>query len=66
MDLPLTGGCNKDRETHEELDDEQEGHQSDGAGFSKGIVINLSHWLPELGAKNAVKVWRHAGRDDDK
>lgn len=37
----LAGGSDEDGEAHEELDEEEEGHEADGAGFAEGVVVNL-------------------------
>lgn len=37
----LAGGDDEDREAHEELNDEEEGHETEGGGFAQGVVVDL-------------------------
>ena len=44
----LATGSDEDGETHEELYDHEERHETQGAIFANGVVVDLSNWKYEI------------------
>ena len=52
----LAGYRNEDGQAHEELDNEEERHESQGSVFADRVVVDLGHGLSEGGTKDGFKV----------